>query len=67
MRNVLQKQGVNSATAASIRVAPTFNATDYHPDSVALGMNDTVKTINLDLDARSTRDFYFNTQYLPAN
>lgn len=65
MRDVLQKKGEGNATATAVRVAPTFNATDYAEDSVAIGNNGTVKTNALQLAARDKRDFYFNTKYDP--
>ena len=65
MSDVLQKKGVGNATATAVRVSPTFNATDYATDSVAIGDNGTVKTNVLQLAARNKRDFYFNTKYDP--
>lgn len=65
MSDVLQKKGVGNATATAVRVSPTFNATDYATDSVAIGNNGTVKTNALQLAARNKRDFYFNTKYDP--
>lgn len=47
----------------SVRVEPTFNATDYTQDSVAIGSKGNVETNKLILPARSKRDFYFNTKY----
>lgn len=67
LRDVLQKKGVNNAMATAIRVGPTFNATDYATDSVAIGDNGIVKTNELNLSKKSTRDFYFNTKYQSAN
>lgn len=67
LRDVLQKKGVNNAMATAIRVGPTFNATDYATDSVAIGDNGIVKTNELNLSKKSTREFYFNTKYQSAN
>lgn len=67
LRDMLQKKGVNNAMATAIRVGPTFNATDYATDSVAIGDNGIVKTNELNLSKKSTRDFYFNTKYQSAN
>lgn len=67
LRDMLQKKGVNNAMATAIRVGPTFNATDYATDSVAIGDNGIVKTNELNLSKKSTREFYFNTKYQSAN
>lgn len=63
MSDVLQKKGVNNAQVTSIRVAPTDNNGSYATDSVALGLNGTVKTTALILQKNTKRDFYFNTKY----
>ena len=63
MSDVLQKKGVNNAQATSIRVAPTDNNGSYATDSVALGLNGTVKTTALMLQKNTKSDFYFNTKY----
>lgn len=65
MSDVLQQKGVGNATATAVRVAPTFNATDYAADSVAIGDNGTVKTQTPTLPKRDTLEFYFNTKYDP--
>ena len=67
LRDVLQKKGVNNAMATAIRIGPTFNATDYATDSVAVGNNGIVKTNELNLVNRSKRVFYFNTKYESPN
>ena len=67
LRDVLQKKGVNNAMATAIRIGPTFNATDYATDSVAVGNNGIVKTNELNLVSRSKRVFYFNTKYESPN
>lgn len=63
MSDVLQKKGVNNAQVTSIRVAPTDNNGSYATDSVALGLNGTVKTTALMLQKNTKSDFYFNTKY----
>ena len=63
MSDVLQKKGVNNAQVTSIRVAPTDNNGSYATDSVALGLNGTVKTTALILQKNTKSDFYFNTKY----
>lgn len=63
MSDVLQKKGVNNAQATSIRVAPTDNNGSYATDSVALGLNGTVKTTALMLQKNTKSNFYFNTKY----
>ncbi|WP_201566228.1 hypothetical protein [Psychrobacter immobilis] len=63
MNDVLQKKGVNSAQATSIRVAPTDTNGSYATDSVAIGSNGTVKTNTLTLPKKTKRNFYFNTKY----
>jgi len=67
LRDVLQKKGVNNAMATAIRIGPTFNATDYATDSVAVGNNGIVKTNELNLVNRNKRVFYFNTKYESPN
>ena len=51
----------------SVRVEPTFNATDYADNSVAIDNSGTVKTNELTLKDKSTKDFYFNTKYDSAS
>lgn len=67
LRDVLQKKCFNNAMATAIRVGPTFNATDYAIDSVAIGNNGIVKTNELELASRSERVFYLNTKYQSAS
>ncbi|WP_201583943.1 hypothetical protein [Psychrobacter jeotgali] len=63
MQDKLQKLGEKGATVTSKLVEPRFNAIDYAGDSAAIGDNGTVKTKSLALSARTSRIFYFNTQY----
>lgn len=62
LRDVLQ-EGINNAMTTAVRIGPTFNATDYATDNVAIGYNGTIKTNELELSSRSERVFYFNTKY----
>ncbi|WP_440454662.1 hypothetical protein [Psychrobacter sp. ASPA161_9] len=63
MRDVLQKKGDNKAMVTSKLANPSYQASDYATDSVAIGDNGTVKTVSLILDPRTERSFYFNTKY----
>ena len=64
MRDVLQKKGVNSAQVTSVLANPPLSTTDYNAaDNPAIGANGEVKTRTLAINARTKRDFYFNTKY----
>ncbi|AMN67379.1 hypothetical protein [Psychrobacter sp. P11G5] len=63
LQDVLQEKNVNNAIVTSKLANPSYQASDYATDSVAIGDNGTVKTISLILDPRTERSFYFNTKY----
>ncbi|MGM8898297.1 MULTISPECIES: hypothetical protein [unclassified Psychrobacter] len=63
MHDILQKKGDNNAAVTSKLADPSYQASDYANDSVPIGENGTVKTVPLNLSAKTHRSFYFNTQY----
>ena len=64
MRDVLQKKGVNGAQVTSVLANPPLSTTDYNAaENPAIGANGEVKTKTLTLNARTNRNFYFNTKY----
>ena len=64
MRDVLQKKGVNGAQVTSVLANPPLSTTDYNAaENPAIGENGEVKTKTLTLNARTNRNFYFNTKY----
>ena len=62
MQDILQKQGVNSATVTSVLTNPA-RATGVFSDTLINGQNGTVTTMSQTLPNRQTRSFYFNTKY----
>ena len=64
MRDMLQKKGVNGAQVTSVLANPPLSTTDYNAaENPAIGANGEVKTKTLILNARTNRNFYFNTKY----
>ncbi len=62
LQDVLQEKNVNGATVTSVLANPPRAVGEFN-DGLNVGDNGTVKTIPLTLDARSQRNFYFNTKY----
>lgn len=62
MQDVLQKAGMKNATVTSVLANPARTSGDFN-DGLNVGENGTVKTVPLALDAKSQRNFYFNTKY----
>lgn len=62
MQDVLQKYGMSNATVTSVLANPARTSGDFN-DGLNVGENGTVKTVPLALDAKSQRNFYFNTKY----
>jgi len=64
MRDVLQKKGGNGAQVTSVLANPPLSTTDYNAaENPAIGANGEVKTRTLTINARTNRNFYFNTKY----
>lgn len=62
MRDVLQKKGVNNASATSVLALPPRPESDY-ADNLSIGQNGTVVTQPFTVNKRTLRSFYFNTKY----
>lgn len=62
LQDVLQEKNVNGATVTSVLANPPRIVGEFN-DGLNVGDNGTVRTVSLNLDARSQRNFYFNTKY----
>lgn len=62
MQDKLQSKSAGAAVTSTL-ANPVANTTDYASNSVAIGNNGTVITNPFTLNARSNRNFYFNTKY----
>lgn len=62
LQDVLQEKNVNGATVTSVLANPSRTASEFN-DGLNIGDNGTVRTVSLNIGARSQRDFYFNTKY----
>ena len=62
MQDKLQSKSDGAAVTSTL-ANPVASTTDYASNSVAIGNNGTVITNPFTLNARSNRNFYFNTKY----
>ena len=62
MQDKLQSKSDGAAVTSTL-ANPVASTTDYASNSVAIGNNGTVTTNPFTLNARSNRNFYFNTKY----
>ncbi|WP_300407931.1 hypothetical protein [uncultured Psychrobacter sp.] len=62
MQDKLQSKSDGAAVTSTL-ANPVASTTDYASNSVAVGNNGTVITNPFTLNARSNRNFYFNTKY----
>ncbi|MDX2372873.1 hypothetical protein NJD71_01890 [Psychrobacter sp. PP-21] len=62
MQDKLQSKSDGAAVTSTL-ANPVASTTDYASNSVAIGNNGTVITNSFTLNARSNRNFYFNTKY----
>jgi len=62
MQDKLQSKNDGAAVTSTL-ANPVASTTDYASNSVAIGNNGTVITNPFTLNARSNRNFYFNTKY----
>lgn len=62
MQDKLQSKSDGAAVTSTL-ANPVASTTDYASNSVAIGSNGTVTTNPFTLNAKSNRNFYFNTKY----
>ena len=62
MQDKLQSKSEGAAVTSTL-ANPVASTTDYASNSVAIGNNGTVITNPFTINARSNRNFYFNTKY----